>query len=90
MLDFNPETHVRGEDGKIYERRIVAATGVAVGMHVETKSQTAFQAAMVKAQEEAIRKAHAKGLTDPGHLKEQMAIARAKVENDHYGSDDGA
>lgn len=78
--DFNPDTHIRGDDGQIYERKIVAATGVAVGFHAQPK--TAMGAALEKAMTEALQKAHSDGIKDPEKLRAALQKAQDRVHED--------
>jgi hypothetical protein len=78
--DFNPDTHIRGDDGHIYERKIVAATGIAVGFHAQPK--TAMGAALEKAMTQALERAHADGVTDPGQLRTALQKAQNQVHED--------
>jgi hypothetical protein len=77
--DFNPETHIRGDDGQIYEKKIVAATGVAAGLHVHGQEKSALnkklEAAMTKAVEDAI----AEGVNDPEEVRVRIHEARDRT-----------
>jgi hypothetical protein len=78
-LDYNPDTHVRGEDGQLYEKKVVSGTGTAVGVNnpVRTAEHEELEAKMVK----AIHQAHADGVSDPDHIKRLILQAR----EDHLG-----
>jgi hypothetical protein len=75
---FNPDTHVKGGDGQIYEKKVVSATGVAAGLH-DGAPQTALAAALEKAMTEAAQKAHDEGLTNPDEVRARILAARDQV-----------
>lgn len=79
--DFNPDTHVLAEDGNIYEKRIVAAHGVAAGMNNPGEPKTALAAAMEKAMTEAVKKGLEQGVTDPDEMRKLILAARDKVNS---------
>lgn len=77
--DFNPETHILCDDGKVYERKIVQATGVASGMHINGQEKSALnkklEAAMTKAVEDAI----AEGIDNADEVRNRIHQARDKA-----------
>jgi hypothetical protein len=73
--DFNPDTHVKGEDGKIYEKRAVTSTGVAVGQNTG-EPKTALAEALEKAMTKAVEEAHAAGESDPNKIRGRILAAR--------------
>jgi hypothetical protein len=77
--DFNPETHIQGDDGQIYEKKIVTATGVAAGLHVQGQEKSVLnkklEAAMTKAVEDAI----AEGVNDPEEVRARIHEARDRM-----------
>jgi hypothetical protein len=60
--DFNPDTHILGDDGKVYEKTYLYATGVAAGAYGSGDYEKAkrLQEAMTR----AVQKAHEDGLAD--------------------------
>jgi hypothetical protein len=73
-LDYNPDTHVRGEDGQLYEKKVVSGTGTAVGVNNPTRTaeHEELEARMVK----AIHQAHADGVSHPEEIKKRILQAR--------------
>lgn len=74
--DYNPDTHVRGEDGVVREIQRVTATGTAAGLHVDGQAKTALAEAMEKAMAKAVADAQAEGVTDGDQLRERILAAR--------------
>lgn len=72
--DFNPETHLLGGDGKVYERKIVQGTGTAVGVNATQKTEAHVHLEHKMAQ--AIHQAHADGVTDPEEIRARILKAR--------------
>jgi hypothetical protein len=73
---YNDATHILCEDGLVYERRIVQATGVAAGMHVPGQEKSPLnkklEAAMTKAVEDAV----AEGVNDADEVRRRIHEAR--------------
>jgi hypothetical protein len=78
--DFNPETHLLGGDGKVYERKVVSGTGVAAG--VNTTQKTADHLALEHKMSQAILQAHSEGVSDPQEIQRRMMKAR----DEHLGN----
>jgi hypothetical protein len=79
-LDYNPDTHVRGEDGQLYEKRVVSGTGTAVGVNTpKTNEHLELEAKMAQ----AIHQAHSEGVSDPKEIQKRILAAR----EDHLGND---
>jgi hypothetical protein len=57
--DFNPETHILCDDGKVYERKIVSGAGAAAG--VGDTAKTDAHLALEHKMSHAILKAHSDG-----------------------------
>jgi hypothetical protein len=76
---YNHETHIRCDDGLVYERRISQAVGVAAGMHVQGEEKSALnkrlEAAMTKAVEDAI----AEGVNDADEVRSRIHDARDRT-----------
>lgn len=76
---YNHETHIRCDDGLVYERKIAQATGVAAGLHVQGQEKSLLnkrlEAAMTKAVEDAI----AEGVNDADEVRERIHDARDRV-----------
>lgn len=72
--DFNPKTHLLGDDGKVYERKIVSghATGAGItSLGPKTDDHLHLEQKMVQ----AIQKAHAEGVTDE-EMRDRILAAR--------------
>lgn len=69
-LAYNPDTHVLGEDGKLYEKKIVAATGIAVGVNRTYRS--AEHVALEDKLVAAIHKASTDGVIDPDEIRDRI------------------
>lgn len=78
--DYNPDTHVKGDDGQIYEKKVVSASGVAAGMHTDAPKSDLAQA-MEKAMTKAVQDAHNQGVTDPEEIKARILVARDQTLN---------
>jgi hypothetical protein len=74
MLDYNPQTHILCDDGKVYERKIVSGTGAAVG--VNSTQRTLAHEELEKKMTAAIHQAHSEGLTDPKEIQRRILKAR--------------
>jgi hypothetical protein len=77
--DFNPETHLLGGDGKVYERKVVSGTGAAVG--VNTTQKTEEHLALEHKMSQAILQANSEGISDPQEIQRRMMKAR----DEHLG-----
>ena len=71
---FNPDTHVLGEDGKVYEKKIVSGTGVGVGVNQTHKSTAHLE--LEKKMADAILQAHNDGITHPDEIRARILQAR--------------
>jgi hypothetical protein len=79
-LDYNPDTHVRGEDGQLYEKKVVSGTGTAVGVNIpKTNEHLELEAKMAH----AIHQAHSEGVSDPKEIQKRILAAREA----HLGND---
>ena len=73
-LDYNPDTHVKGDDGQLYEKKIVSGTGTAVGVNSPTRTDDHVE--LEKKMVRAIHQAHADGVSDPDQIKRRILQAR--------------
>jgi hypothetical protein len=73
--DFNPQTHILGDDGKVYERKVVSGTGASVGVNqdVKTNAHLELEAKIGT----AIQQAHSEGISDPDEIRRRILAARA-------------
>jgi hypothetical protein len=74
---FNKETHVLGEDGKVYEKKIVSGHATAVGSNIlgpKTEDHLLLERKFV----EAIHKAHSEGISDPDEIKARILAVRTE------------
>jgi hypothetical protein len=77
---FNPETHIRGDDGQIYEKTYIHAVGQAAGAHVDGVEKSEQNLAIQRAMAEAVHQANAEGkLLDADHVRDRMHAARDQV-----------
>lgn len=78
---YNHETHIRCEDGLVYERKIVQAVGVAAGMHVDGQEKSTLnkklEAAMTKAVDDAVTEGLS--LDDVDEVRNRIHAARDRV-----------
>jgi hypothetical protein len=72
--DFNPETHILCDDGKVYPLKAVSGTGVAAGVGDTAKSDAHLE--LERKMSHAILKAHSEGVSDPEEIKRRMLAAR--------------
>lgn len=72
--DYDPETHILCDDGKVYERKIVSGTGVAAGVSDTAKTNAHLE--LEHKMSHAILKAHSEGVSDPEEIKRRMLAAR--------------
>jgi hypothetical protein len=72
--DFNPDTHLLGGDGQVYEKKTVSGAGSAVGVNNTTR--TAAHEEIEKKMSQAILQAHADGITDPKEIQSRIMKAR--------------
>lgn len=72
--EYNPQTHILCDDGKVYERKVVSGTGVAGGVNatVKTDAHLDLERKMVA----AIHQAHSEGVTDAEELRNRIMAAR--------------
>lgn len=72
-LDYNPDTHVRGEDGQLYEKKVISGTGTAAGVNTpKTNEHLELEAKMAH----AIHQAHSEGVSDPKEIQKRILAAR--------------
>jgi hypothetical protein len=77
--DFNPDTHILGDDGQIYERKIVSATGVAAGMHVHGQEKSALNKKLEAAMTKTVEYAIAEGVNDPEEVHARILETRDRT-----------
>jgi hypothetical protein len=80
-LDYNPDTHVRGEDGQLYEKKVASGTGTAVGVNNPQKTTAHLELEAKMAH--AIHQAHSEGVSDPKEIQKRILAAREA----HLGND---
>jgi hypothetical protein len=73
-VEYNPQTHILCDDGKVYERKVVSGTGAAVG--VNSTQRTLAHEELEKKMTAAIHQAHSEGLTDPKEIQKRILKAR--------------
>jgi hypothetical protein len=80
--EYNPQTHILCDDGKVYERKIVSGTGTAVGVNstVKTDAHLDLERKMVA----TIHQAHSEGVTDAEEMRRRILAAR----EEHLGGKD--
>jgi hypothetical protein len=66
------------------ESKIVSAVGVASGMHVAGQEKSDLNKAIEKAMTDAVKQAHADGLSDPDHIRRRILKARDQVLDEPY------
>jgi hypothetical protein len=73
-VEYNPQNHILGGDGKVYERKTVSGTGASVGVNqtVKTNAHLELEAKMAH----AIHQAHSEGITDPKEIQNRILAAR--------------
>jgi hypothetical protein len=79
VSDFNPDTHIRGDDGQIYERNVVQATGVAAGLHIPNQEKSALNRRLEAAMTEAVDDAVAEGVNDADEVRRRIHDARDRT-----------
>jgi hypothetical protein len=72
--DFNPETHILCDDGKVYPLKVVSGTGVAAGVGDTAKTDAHLE--LERKMSHAILKAHSEGVSDPEEIKRRMLAAK--------------
>jgi hypothetical protein len=77
--EYNPQTHILCDDGRVYERKIVSGTGTAVGVN-QTEKSTAHLV-LEKKMSDAILQAHNDGVSDPEEIKRRILSAREEHLN---------
>jgi hypothetical protein len=73
-IEYNPETHILCDDGKVYERQVVSGTGTAVGVNHPQKTDAHL--ALEQKMSHAIHQAHSDGVTDPKEIQKRILAAR--------------
>jgi hypothetical protein len=73
-VEYNPQTHILCDDGKVYELKAVSGTGAAVG--VNSTQRTLAHEELEKKMTAAIHQAHSEGLTDPKEIQRRILKAR--------------
>jgi hypothetical protein len=76
---FNPETHVLCDDGKVYEKKIVQATGVASGMHIPGQEKSALNKKLEAEMTRAVEDALAEGVDNAEEIRRRIHDARDRV-----------
>jgi hypothetical protein len=72
--EYNPQTHILCDDGKVYERQIVSGAGTAVGVNQTQKTDAHL--ALEQKMSHAIHQAHSEGVTDPKEIQKRILAAR--------------
>jgi hypothetical protein len=73
---FNPDTHLLGADGKVYERKIVSGTGSVVGLTAAGGEKTDSHLELERKMGEAILRAHQEGHgNNPEEIRRFMQAA---------------
>jgi hypothetical protein len=73
-IEYNPQTHILCDDGKVYERKIVSGTGTAAGVNQDVKTTAHLELESKMAA--AIHKAHSDGISDPAEIQRRILAAR--------------
>jgi hypothetical protein len=73
-IEYNPETHILCDDGKVYELKAVSGTGAAVG--VNSTQRTAAHEELEAKMTQAIHQAHSEGVSDPKEIQKRILKAR--------------
>jgi hypothetical protein len=72
--EYNPQTHILGDDGKVYERKVVSGTGVAAG--VNSTGRTDAHVELERKMTAAIHQALSDGVTDQKEIQNRILAAR--------------
>jgi hypothetical protein len=72
--EYNPQTHILCDDGKVYERKIVSGTGISVGVNAtqRTDVHVELEGKIVA----AIHQAHSEGVTDQKEIQNRILATR--------------
>lgn len=73
---YNHDTHILCDDGLVYERKIVQATGVAAGLHVSGQEKSALNKKLEAAMTKAVGDAIAEGVNDADEVRKRILEAR--------------
>jgi hypothetical protein len=73
-VEYNPQTHILCDDGKVYELKVVSGTGAAVG--VNSTQRTLAHEELEKKMTAAIHQAHSEGVSDPKEIQRRILKAR--------------
>lgn len=76
---YNHETHIRCDDGLVYERVTVQAVGVAAGLHVQGQEKSALNKKLEAAMTRAVEDGIAQGVNDADEMRELIHEARDRV-----------
>jgi hypothetical protein len=72
--EYNPQTHILCDDGKVYERKIVTGTGVSAG--VNSTGRTDAHVELERKMTAAIHQALSDGVTDQEEIQNRILAAR--------------
>jgi hypothetical protein len=74
---FNPDTHILGDDGQVYEKKIVSGHATGAGL-TNLGPKTDEHLVLERKMADAIHKAHSEGITDPDEMRARILAARTK------------
>lgn len=72
--EYNPQTHILCDDGKVYERRIVSGAGTAVGVNAAQRTDAHVE--LERKMAAVIHQAHSEGVSEPEEIKKRIMAAR--------------
>jgi hypothetical protein len=72
--EYNPQTHILCDDGKVYERKVITGTGVSAGTNSTGRTDTHVE--LERKMTAAIHQALSGGVTDQKEIQNRILAAR--------------